>query len=52
VGGELTEQEALVLSEWYAGQARLIAAFPSADLKAVEPPLWSIPGPAVGPTSA
>ena len=45
VGGELTEQEALALSEWYAGQAKLLAAFPTADVKAVEPPLRSIPGP-------
>lgn len=45
IGAELTEQEVAALVEWYANLARGVAAFPGADLKKVEPPLRSVPGP-------
>ena len=45
VGVELSEQEAAALVDWYTVLARGVANFPQADLKAVEPPLRSIPGP-------
>jgi hypothetical protein len=47
VGVELTDEEASALANWYANLARSVAAFPGADLKQVEPPLRSIPGPRV-----
>jgi hypothetical protein len=45
VGVDLTAEEARALAEWYATQSRLVAAFPADDLKGVEPPLRSVPGP-------
>jgi cytochrome c553 len=45
VGVDLSEQEVAALADWYAAIARGVAAFPQADLKAVEPPLRSTPGP-------
>ena len=45
VGAELSDAEAAALANWYADLARGVAAFPQADLKAVEPPLRSTPGP-------
>jgi cytochrome c553 len=45
VGAELSDAEAAALADWYAALARGVAAFPQADLKAVEPPLRSTPGP-------
>jgi hypothetical protein len=45
VGVALSEPEAQALADWYATQAQLVAAFPQADLKRVEPPLRSLPGP-------
>ena len=42
---ELTDQEVSALVEGYATLARSVAAFPGADLKWVEPPLRSVPGP-------
>jgi hypothetical protein len=45
IGVELTDQEASALIDWYAHLARSVAAFPQADLKKVEPPLRSVPGP-------
>ena len=45
VGVELTDQEADGLAAWYAGLARGVAAFSATDLKRVEPPLRSVPGP-------
>ena len=45
VGVELSEQEAAALVDWYTALAGGVANFPQADLKAVEPPLRSIPGP-------
>ena len=47
VGVELSEQDAEALAAWYANFARGVAAFPAADLRRVEPPLRSVPGPAV-----
>jgi hypothetical protein len=46
IGTPLSDEEAAQLSAWYAALSRAISAFPAADLKAVEPPLRSIPGPA------
>jgi hypothetical protein len=45
VGVELSDEEAQALAAVYASLARNVAAFPSADLKQVEPPLRSVPGP-------
>jgi hypothetical protein len=45
VGIDLSDQDAEALAAWYAGFARGVAAFPAADLKRVEPPLRSTPGP-------
>ena len=45
VGVELADQDAAALSAWYAGFASGVAKFPAADLKQVEPPLHSVPGP-------
>jgi hypothetical protein len=45
VGGELSDAEAAALADWYDALARLVAAFPEAHLKQVEPPLRSVPGP-------
>jgi hypothetical protein len=45
VGAQLTDTEADALAAWYLGFARGVAAFPAADLKRVEPPLRSTPGP-------
>jgi hypothetical protein len=47
VGIELSDPDAEALAGWYVNFARGVAAFPAADLKPVEPPLRSIPGPAV-----
>ena len=46
-GASLTDREVAALIEWYAALSRGIAAFPAADLKSVEPPLRSTPGPAL-----
>lgn len=43
---ELTSDEARALAEWYAGLARGVAAFPQDDLRRVEAPMRSTPGPA------
>ena len=45
VGAELSDEEAEALLGWYATIARGVAAFPASDLKDVEPPLRSVPGP-------
>jgi hypothetical protein len=45
IGVALSDQEAAALADWYADIARAVAEFPQADLKAVEPPLRSTPGP-------
>ena len=45
VGVELSDTEAEALAAWYANLARSVAAFPAEDLKRIEPPLRSIPGP-------
>jgi cytochrome c553 len=42
---ELSDQEVVALADWYAAIARGVAAFPQADLRAVEPPLRSTPRP-------
>jgi cytochrome c553 len=42
---ELSEQDAEALAGWYAGFARGVASYPPDDLKRVEPPLRSVPGP-------
>jgi cytochrome c553 len=45
VGADLSDAEAEALAAWYANLARSVAAFPGDDLKRVEPPLRSLPGP-------
>lgn len=45
LGLEVDDATASALIEWYANLSRGIAAFPEAELKAVEPPLRSTPGP-------
>lgn len=47
LGANLTDAEADALAAWYASLSRAVAAFPSDALRAVEPPLRSIPGPPV-----
>jgi len=47
IGVELSAQDAEALAAWYASFARGVAAFPAADLRRVEPPLRSMPGPAL-----
>jgi hypothetical protein len=45
LGIEVDDAAASTLIEWYANLSRGIAAFPEAEVKSVEPPLRSIPGP-------
>jgi len=45
VGVELSDPDAEALATWYANLARSVATFPAQDMKDVEPPLRSIPGP-------
>jgi hypothetical protein len=45
-GLELSDEDAKALAAAYASLARGVAAFPADDLRTVEPPLHSIPGPA------
>jgi hypothetical protein len=45
VAGEVDDAAAKALIDWYANLARGVAAFPEAELRAVEPPLRSTPGP-------
>ena len=45
LGVDIDDQAAAALVDWYATLSRGVAAFPEADLKAVEPPLRSTPGP-------
>ena len=44
-GVALSDEEAAALADWYADIARRVAEFPQAELKSVEPPLRSTPGP-------
>jgi hypothetical protein len=44
-GLALTDKEAQALADWYAALARGVAAFPEADVRELEPPLRSTPGP-------
>jgi hypothetical protein len=45
LASEATDAEVATLVEWYAATARAVASFPADDLRAVEPPLRSTPGP-------
>jgi hypothetical protein len=45
IGADASDAEVAALIDWYTAQAKLVAAFPAEDLKRVEPPLHSIPGP-------
>jgi hypothetical protein len=45
LGVDLSDEEATALAAAYASLARGVAAFPADDLRTVEPPLHSIPGP-------
>ena len=45
IGNQVTDAEATALAEWYAALGSSVAAYPRADLKGVEPPLRSTPGP-------
>lgn len=45
LGVQLSDPEAAALADWHAALARGVAAFPQADVQAVEPPLRSTPGP-------
>ena len=47
IGVELSADEVDALAAWYAGFADGVAAFPAAELRPVEPPLRSVPGPVV-----
>jgi hypothetical protein len=46
VGPKVTDDEARALAEWYANLGRGLANFPEKDMKGIEPPLRSTPGPA------
>ena len=45
LGVDVDDPSAAVLIDWYANLSLGVGAFPEADLKAVEPPLRSTPGP-------
>lgn len=45
VATPLTDMEASGLADWYAALAAALDRFPVQDLKSVEPPLRSTPGP-------
>ena len=45
LGRRIADEDAAALATWYAALARGVAAFPATDLKGVEPPLRSVPGP-------
>jgi len=45
LGAHITDEEAQTLAGWYANLARGVAAFSQAEMKCVEPPLRSTPGP-------
>jgi hypothetical protein len=45
MGVELSDDDAKALAAAYASLARGVAAFPADDVRNVEPPLRSIPGP-------
>ena len=45
LGVDVDDQAVAALVTWYANLSSGVAAFPAADLKAVEPPLRSTPGP-------
>jgi hypothetical protein len=45
VGTSLTDMEASALADWYAALSAAVALFPSHELRLVEPPLRSTPGP-------
>jgi hypothetical protein len=45
IGLPLSDQELGALLDWYTSLSRAIEKFPEAELKAVEPPLRSTPGP-------
>jgi hypothetical protein len=47
IGVEISDAEAEALAASYANVARGVSAFPAEDLKGVEPPLRSVPGPAI-----
>jgi len=47
VGAHLSDQDAEALAGWYASFGAGVEAFPEQDLKRVEPPLRSTPGPVV-----
>jgi hypothetical protein len=45
VPGDVDDEAARALADWYTAIARGVAAFPEAELRAVEPPLRSTAGP-------
>lgn len=45
VGTPLTDTEVKALADWYQALSSAVANFPSAELKGIEPPLRSTPGP-------
>jgi hypothetical protein len=45
IGADMSQQELQALIDWYTAQAKLVADFNADDLKRVEPPLRSMPGP-------
>ncbi len=46
VGTNVTDEHAQTLATYYASLSQAVAAFATDELRAVEPPLRSIPGPA------
>jgi len=45
LGLEVDDATASALVDWYTNLSRGVAAFPEAEMKGVEPPLRSTPGP-------
>jgi len=45
VGAQLTDHDVEALATYYANLAQLVAAFATEELRWVEPPLRSTPGP-------
>ncbi|HEY3063417.1 MAG TPA: hypothetical protein VGL99_30980 [Chloroflexota bacterium] len=45
VGPEVSDEQAQALATYYANLSQTVAAFATDELRALEPPLRSIPGP-------
>ena len=48
VGANVTDEQVRALTSYHETLAQAVAAFATAELRAVEPPLRSVPGPRSG----